>query len=123
MKKKISIIDVLFKEIEKEVVLTVEDGFSIIDLKPMGQMLVDSDHLSFIYIAEINDEYSYLTIPHSIWSQFKQALDLGSAVYLTDRIERIQLPGFMEELRYLIENIKENSNYGEEMVAKVESTF
>ncbi|WNS76881.1 hypothetical protein RRV45_07810 [Bacillus sp. DTU_2020_1000418_1_SI_GHA_SEK_038] len=123
MTKKISIIDAVFRENEREIEIIAEEGYSINDLKPMEQMLVDSDNLSFIYITDMNDEYTYLAIPHSIWSQLKSALDLEYRVYLTDRNERIHLPGFIEELSYLIENIKGNSNYGEEMVEKVESVF
>ncbi|MBY0121008.1 hypothetical protein [Bacillus sp. S/N-304-OC-R1] len=123
MNKKIQIIDAIFREIEKEIEIIAEEGLSVIDLKPMGQMLVDSDNLSFIYITDINDEYTYVSIPHTVWSELKKAVDGDAAVYLTDHKERILLPAFIEELNYLTDNIKGNSNYGEEMVEKVESIF
>ena len=123
MNKKISIIDAVFNEIEKEVDIITEAGQSLLDLKPMGQMLVDSDNLSFIYITDFNDEYTYVVIPDSIWSELKKAVDTNAKVFLSDRKERILLPEFVEEIRYLIENIKGNSNYGDTMVEKVESTF
>ncbi|WP_066294883.1 hypothetical protein [Bacillus sp. FJAT-29937] len=123
MTKKISIIDASFRENEREVEFIAEEGYSVIDLKPMEQMLVDSDNLSFVYITDMNDEYTYLAIPESIWSKLKEALDSEFKVYVTDSKDRIHLPGFIEEFSYLIENIKGNSNYGEEMVKKVESIF
>ena len=123
MNKKITIIDAVFNEIEKEVDIITEAGQSLLDLKPMGQMLVDSDNLSFIYITDFNDEYTYVVIPDSIWSELKKAVDTNAKVFLSDRKERILLPEFVEEIRYLIENIKGNSNYGDTMVEKVESTF
>lgn len=123
MKKKISIIDAVFREIEKEIEIVAEEGLSVIDLQPMGQMLVDSDNLSFIYITDLNDEYTYVAIPHTVWTELKKAVDSGAEVYLTNGKERILLPAFIEELNYLTDNIKGNSNYGEEMVVKVESIF
>ncbi|MEH7390696.1 MULTISPECIES: hypothetical protein [unclassified Bacillus (in: firmicutes)] len=123
MTKKISIIDASFKVNEKAVEIKVEEGYAVINLKPMEQMLVDSDNLSFIYITDMDEEYTYLAIPQTIWSQLKEALDLEFKVYLTDGKDRIHLPGFIEEFGYLIENIKGNSNYGEDMVKKVESIF
>ncbi|MBS4188895.1 hypothetical protein KHA94_01505 [Bacillus sp. FJAT-49705] len=123
MKKKMLIIDIVYNENQNEVELMAEDGCSIKDLKPMEQMLVDSDNLSFIYITDQNDDYTYVSIPDIIWVQLKRAIDLNMSVFLSNRHERIHLPGFIEELSYLIENIKGNSNYGETMVEKVESIF
>ncbi|HYK71897.1 MAG TPA: hypothetical protein VEV44_02035 [Pseudoneobacillus sp.] len=42
---------------------------------------------------------------------------------LFNQKETLPLPLFNEELEYLIENIRGNSNYGEAMVEKVESIF
>ncbi|QED50056.1 hypothetical protein FSZ17_08300 [Cytobacillus dafuensis] len=123
MKKKMLIIDIVYNENLNEVELVAEDGLSIKDIIPMEQMLVDSDNLSFIYITDQNDDYLYVSIPDTIWVQLKRAIDLNMSVFLSDRQERKHLPGFIEELSYLIENIKGNSNYGESMVEKVESTF
>lgn len=53
----------------------------------------------------------------------KTGLEEKLPVYLTNEENKIELINFYEELEYLISNIKGNSNYGDEMVTKVESTF
>lgn len=37
--------------------------------------------------------------------------------------QTIELAGLHEELEYLLENIKDNANYGEEMEGKVKRVF
>jgi hypothetical protein len=106
-----------------ELVLSVEEGISVAELKPMEQMLVDSDHISFIYVVEKNEEYTYIAIPDSVWPELKKALEKNYSVYISDHTDRLLLPGFFEELSYLIENIRGNSNYGDKMVEKVENIF
>lgn len=122
MKKKIKIMNVEWNKNE-ELLLRVEEGTSISAMKPMGQMLVDSDHLSFIYVVDMQDDYTYISIPEGTWAELKKALDQHAAVYISDQKERLLLTEFHEELSYLIENIKGNSNYGERMVEKVEALF
>lgn len=107
----------------EELLLRVEEGTSISAMKPMGQMLVDSDHLSFIYVVDMQDDYTYISIPEGTWPELKKALDQHADVYISDQKERLLLTEFHEELSYLIENIKGNSNYGERMVEKVEALF
>lgn len=121
MKKKIIITHV--EHTEKELLIMAESDCPVVELKPMEQMLVDSDNLSFIYILDHEDDYIYLAIPDSIWTDLKKALDLNLPIYLSNQKERLLLPGIFEELNYLIDNIKGNSNYGEIMVEKVESIF
>lgn len=123
MNKKIVVTNAILKEKDQVVELIAESGYSLINLKPMEQMLVDSDHLSFIYITDLQDEYQYVSIPHSLWANLKIALELQWDIYLADGDQKLLLPGFLEELTYLIENIKGNSNYGDAMVEKVESIF
>lgn len=120
MKKKIKIMNAEWNNNEK-LVLQVEEGVSILEMKPMGQMLVDSDHFSFIYVVDIHDDYTYISIPESTWTELKKALEHHINVYISDQKEHLLLTDFHEELSYLIENIKGNSNYGEEMVEKVEA--
>jgi hypothetical protein len=93
------------------------------NLTATGKMLVDSDQFSFVYITEQNDDYIYISLTEAVWSDLKSALDLELPVVIVHETERLELSDFHEELSYLIENIKGNSNYGEEMVAKVENTF
>lgn len=107
----------------EELLLQVEESASISAMKPMGQMLVDSDHLSFIYVVDMQDDYTYISIPEVTWPELKKALKQRAAVYISDQKEQLLLTEFHEELSYLIENIKGNSNYGDEMVEKVEALF
>lgn len=115
---------VLSAVIENEtLMLKVDETNSLVDVIPKEQMLVDSDQFSFVYILEINEEYTYLVLTAEIWQILKEAVDQSLSVVLTNHKYSLTLPMFIEELNYLIENIKGNSNYGEEMVEKVESTF
>ncbi|MED3551574.1 hypothetical protein [Cytobacillus praedii] len=122
MKKKIKIMNAEWNNNE-ELILQVEEGASILEMKPMGQMLVDSDQLSFIYVVDKDDDYTYISIPESTWPKLKNALENSTEVYITDQKDQLLLTDFHEELSYLIENIKGNSNYGEAMVEKVEALF
>lgn len=122
MRDKIYITNAIYEN-SKELRLQVDSGIVLKDLKPTGQMLVDSDHFSFIYLVEKDNEYIYIVSKDEVWSEFRKAIEADVPVYLTNGTERFELSGFLEELSYLIENIKGNSNYGEEMVAKVEETF
>ncbi|MBP2241187.1 hypothetical protein J2Z40_001749 [Cytobacillus eiseniae] len=122
MKKTIKITQAKINN-ENELMLQSEDSFKISDLNPMEQMLVDSVNLSFIYVVDNKEDYTYIAMPISIWNELKKANETNAPVYISNQTERLLLPGLHEELSYLIENIKGNSNYGEEMVTKVESIF
>ena len=93
------------------------------DFAPTGQMLVDSDQLSFVYIVDQEDGYHYITIPEPTWSVIQDGLRAGLETFLTNKSGKLKLDSFQSEMEYLIENITGNSNYGEEMVAKVEQVF
>jgi hypothetical protein len=110
--------------IENEVLkLNVDENTNFLNVVPKGQMLVDSDQFAFIYILEMDEEYIYVVLHEEIWPILKEALDQSLSPYLFNQTEKLSLPMLYEELIYLIDNIKGNSNYGEEMVQKVESTF
>lgn len=121
MKKMMSVLSAVIEN--ETLMLKVDETNSLIDVKSKEQMLVDSDQLSFVYILEINEEYTYLVLTSEIWQILKKAVDQSLSVILTNQKDSLPLPMFIEELNFLIENIKGNSNYGEEMVEKVESTF
>lgn len=106
-----------------ELLLIADPQEEIADLAPTGQMLVDSDHFSFIYIVEKEGSYQYISIPEGAWNIIQEGLLKGLNTYLSADGNKIPLPGFLEEMEYLIANITGNSNYGEEMVAKVEQVF
>ncbi|WP_042349475.1 hypothetical protein [Bacillus massiliigorillae] len=99
------------------------DRPSLADIKPKGQMLVDSDQFAFVYIVECENEYMYLSLPENTWPELNEVCKHQSPVVLSNDVEEIELPQFVEELLYLIDNIKDNANYGEEMGLKVEKVF
>ncbi|RSD29421.1 hypothetical protein [Mesobacillus subterraneus] len=106
-----------------ELLLNTETKMKLDGLAATGQMLVDSDQLSFIYIVDQEDGYRYVTIPDGTWSVIKEGLDAGIDTFLNSDGEKLKLEGFGTEMEYLIANITGNSNYGEEMVTKVEEVF
>jgi hypothetical protein len=97
--------------------------FSLKEAKPKGHMLVDSDHLSFIYILETDEDFIYVAIPYECWNDVKQALAGEAAVVLKSEELELELTSFKEELTYLIENIDGNANYGERMEQAVKEIF
>ncbi|WP_282155094.1 hypothetical protein [Cytobacillus gottheilii] len=123
MKNKLTISAVHYQEEVNELVLSIDREIDLSNIKPMEQMLVDSDHLAFVYILEVDNDYTYLVLPEHSWSDLKKAHQTEAAVKLTNGKTEILLTAFQEELSYLIENITGNSNYGEVMVDKVESIF
>jgi hypothetical protein len=92
-------------------------------LKAKGQMLADSDQLAFIYILESPDEFVYAGLPHTIWTKLKEAKEKDLPVILQINENEIELTDIVPELNYLLENIKGNANYGEEMENKVVELF
>jgi Family of unknown function (UPF0738) len=108
---------------QKEIQMEVDQGVSLNQYRASGQMLVDSDGLSFVYLLEKEEDYTYIVIPNTVWKEVKAALTGQLPVYLSNQSERLLLNQFHEELSYLIENIKGNSNYGEKMVNEVEAIF
>jgi hypothetical protein len=121
MRKKLQVETI---EINKEkLFLHLDQTYSLEGVTPKEQMLADSDGLAFIYIAEEKDEYIYISIPEKVWPQLKKGLESDYSVFLKGSEQDLELTGFNEELRYLISNIEGNSNYGEEMVNKVENIF
>jgi len=122
MKKRIEVIE---SYIEQEQLYLAAQPFEaeIKEIRDAAQMITDSDNLSFIYIIDINDQFVYVSIPGKNWSLLKEALDREYGVHLKLNDRTLQLEGFLDELRYLIENIEGNANYGEKMVSAVEEIF
>lgn len=103
--------------------LNVDKNIEFSNIVAKEQMLVDSDHFSFVYIIEVNEEFTYIVLSEEIWPTLKVGLENSVSPVLFNQKETLPLPLFNEELEYLIENIRGNSNYGEAMVEKVESIF
>ncbi|MGP7817252.1 UPF0738 family protein [Niallia sp. 01092] len=109
--------------IDNELLLRVEESILLDSYKASGQMLVDSDALSFIYLLEEKDYYVYLVIENKWWNIMKEGKELNLPVYLTNGSHNVLLEQFFEELNYLVENIDGNSNYGDEMENAVGAVF
>ncbi|MEK4030887.1 hypothetical protein MKZ02_20420 [Pseudobacillus sp. FSL P4-0506] len=92
-------------------------------IKAAGQMIVDSDQMAFVYLAEEKDEFIYLYIHETAWGDLEKALKEEACLFAAGEDTTLELTGWKEELIYLINNIEGNSNYGEEMVKKVEAVF
>ncbi|EIT84607.1 putative phosphatase [Fictibacillus macauensis ZFHKF-1] len=89
------------------------------------RMLVDSDQLSFIYVLETADDLIYIDLPQAVWPQVNEALIQNQQAILTiaGSDEELPLSALHNELLYLLENIKDNSNYGEQMQVACEASF
>ncbi|MDQ0153914.1 UPF0738 family protein [Robertmurraya andreesenii] len=108
---------------DNECLLQVGPEINLDGIIATGQMLVDSDECAFVYLLEKEQDYTYVIIQEPVWTDLKRVLAGNLRVFLGNEEERIELVNFLDELAYLIENIKGNSNYGEIMVAKVEEIF
>ncbi|WP_394235393.1 hypothetical protein [Niallia oryzisoli] len=122
MMKRITVANAIINS-NNELQLELNSQDDLSGLKPSGQMLVDSEGLSFIYLLENDDAYTYISVPDTIWNTLKAVISDSLPVVVTNGREQLLLEQFQEELEYLIENIKGNSNYGEKMMNKVEAVF
>jgi hypothetical protein len=103
--------------------LQLQASEPITGLTQTDQILVDSKQLSFVYLMENQEGYTYIDIPEPIWPLLKDTLTKQIPVWVYFDEEELELTNFNEELVEVINNIKGNSNYGEEMVTKVEGIF
>lgn len=93
------------------------------EIKATGQMLVDSDNFAFVYVLEYKQAFYYAILQEQVWPQINNALESDMPVYISIGSRTIELTGIHEELSYLLGNIKDNANYGEEMEKKVIDAF
>jgi len=108
---------------ETKVILKVDESYTVSQLTPKGQILVDSDSFAFIYIAEKEDEYIYIVLHKDIWPSIKEGLAANLKLYISNGNDNLELIDWKEEMEYLIDNIEGNGNYGEEMEQAVTSVF
>ncbi len=108
---------------ENELVFQLQEDANLENTKANGQILVDSDSLAFIYLLEKQNEYVYLEIPERVWKDCKAALESKAAFLIKDATGELLLENFTDELEYLIDNIRGNGNYGEEMEKAVSTVF
>jgi len=121
MKQKWKITESIVRE--NELVFQLQENANLENTMASGQMLVDSDSLAFIYLLEKENEYVYLEIPEIMWKDCKVALEANNAFFIKALNGELLLENFKEELEYLIENIRGNGNYGEDMEKAVSSVF
>ncbi|MBO9128637.1 hypothetical protein [Bacillus sp. 165] len=122
MQKKIYVKSV-HKQDQALILCADQPEFSLQQLRARNHVLVDSDELSFLYILENDDEFVYVSIPHIVWSKVKEAVEADTKILVQADEWQLELENLKEELDYLIHNIEGNSNYGEELVRKVEEIF
>ncbi|MEK4424186.1 UPF0738 family protein [Solibacillus sp. FSL K6-1523] len=112
-----------FEIINQELHFILNEKELQIQLEATGQVIVDSDNESFLYIVEENNAYSYISFSKELWPQLLQMILTKQTPYLTWNTGRIELTNFVEELNMLLFNIEGNGNYGELFVAAVEQQF
>ena len=103
--------------------LSAEASVSLKHLEGTGRMIVDSDSLAFVYLAEDDQDYTYIYLPETVWAEVRRAIENQKRIEAVSEDGRLELVQLKEEIQYLIQNIEGNSNYGEEMVSKVEAIF
>lgn len=112
-----------YVHIHNKLTFSVNEKASTIQITPVGQVIVDSDHHAFLYIVEEDDAFSYLSFGEKMWSALVEMVQRGEDPYLTLGEKTIELHHFYEELEALVYNIEGNDNYGESFVSAVETVF
>ncbi|OMP67088.1 UPF0738 family protein [Domibacillus epiphyticus] len=103
--------------------LLSEEDVEVTHLQPVNQVITDSDEFAFVYLAEAEPGYVYLYLHESTWPDVKRAIEESKMLEVAGTDGTFTLVSFHEEMEELIANIEGNSNYGEEMVEKVERVF
>lgn len=110
--------------IEDRLIFSTEyTDFILDEWKPHEHMLVDSNHLTFLYMLESKEDYCYVTIPHTYWKFCKALMVRQKKAYIRFDGKELELKKMKEELQYLVQNIEGNANYGETLVKTVEEIF
>ena len=92
-------------------------------LTPVGQMITDSDNMTFIYLMDDGEDYSYVLFDEDVWPQLVEVLNTDGDPVLTWGDHKAVLTNFRDELEGLVYNIEGNSNYGEAFSHAVEEAF
>ncbi|MFX3673259.1 MAG: hypothetical protein ACE3JQ_02260 [Paenisporosarcina sp.] len=93
------------------------------EVKAGGQLITDSDNLSFVYLMDSQEGYTYVQFPKIVWPLLAISLSSDQDPHIAWGQADIQLTNFREELEMLIFNIEDNHNYGAEFVEAVEEIF
>ena len=106
---------------EVQFILNEKKQFS--QLQSTGQVIVDSDNETFLYIIEENNAYSYVSFEKQVWPQLLQMILSDQKPFLCVEDGQFELIQFAEELTALLYNIEGNGNYGDSFVKSVEEAF
>lgn len=92
-------------------------------IEASGQMIADSDEPAFVYLVDTGTQYIYIRFEEPLWPALTKALQRDSLPLLIWGSQVLPLVAFQEELWMLLENIKDNNNYGELFQTAVETAF
>lgn len=92
-------------------------------LEAAGQMIADSDEPAFVYLVDTGTQYIYVRFEEPLWPAMTKALQKEELPLLVWGSQVLPLAAFQEELWMLLENIKDNNNYGEVFRTAVETAF
>ena len=107
----------------EQIVFLLVDGAEKPQGLPSGKMITDSDNVSFVYLLDGEDGYNHVYFPEAVWPYMLDVLTTETDPAISWHEERIELPGFKDELLMLIYNIEGNDNYGEAFSSAVEAAF
>ncbi|WP_144509481.1 hypothetical protein [Bacillus sp. FJAT-22090] len=110
-------------QLENDIRFTLEETPNQPTIKAGGQMITDSDSLSFVYLLEDETGYHYLKFGQDVWPLLVNTLKAEEDPTLQFGEAELTLQKFKEELEMLIFNIEGNDNYGVEFSKAVEEAF
>lgn len=110
-------------QFENDIRFTLEETPHQPTIKAGGQMITDSDSLSFVYLLEDETGYHYLKFGQDVWPMLVNTLKAEEDPTLQFGDVELTLDKFKEELEMLIFNIEGNDNYGVEFSKTVEEAF
>lgn len=106
-------------KVEDDVIKCYADD-DVSAMAPKAHMIVDSDDAAFIYLVdrEGDNRFSCVHFVHETWSILNDYY--GRKVIVNNHLE---LEGIFDELDFLLDNIKDNNNYGKDFEGKVVAAF
>lgn len=110
-------------QLENDIRFTLEETPNQPHIKAGGQMITDSDSLSFVYLLEDETGYHYVKFGQDVWPLLVNALKATDDPTLQFGEVELTLHNFKEELEMLIFNIEGNDNYGAQFSEAVEKAF
>ncbi|WP_414043599.1 hypothetical protein [Macrococcus animalis] len=101
---------------ENKVILLTEEPQ--IEVQATGTMVVDSDNFQFVYLLDAGNAYANLRFVEETWAMMKAYKAYPWFLYGT-----IELTDFNTEFDELLDNIKDNYNYGKPFTERAEEVF